>query len=265
MRGARRSRFASRGVRIAAVLCIPLLFLAAYFVPGYIKLSRQRSVPVTMVGSLGMTTSVVLPDGSKVWLNSDSKLTYPQVFTAGKREVLLDGEAFFSVREDPHRSFTVNAGGVQLEVLGTEFNVEAYSKRSDEVRTTLSRGLVKLSYMDSSGERHSVRMYPCDCYTYAPGRDTLICSKVDPGVVSSWRDGKIVLRNTSLEDALRMVGNRYGVSFVVENPELLGNRFTGTFAELGLDSILAMFTETTNISFEKEEFAIGSPIVIGVH
>ena len=120
--------------RAAAILAIPLLLSTLYL---YYNADRQDEMSFIEVRTnLGMITTIVLPDSSRVWLNSESYLKYPVRFAKNERNVILQGEGYFSVRKNVDSRFTVQTPHhTQIQVLGTEFNVEAYEKE-DEVNTT---------------------------------------------------------------------------------------------------------------------------------
>ena len=130
------------GQRIAACMALPLLATTLYLI---LKNPPQEYVEIRT--NPGMVAEANLPDGTKVWLNSGSSLKHPVKFTGDTRTVELDGEAYFSVRKDRSKRFVVNTPfNIQTEVLGTEFNMEAY--RTDSVvRTTLVSGSVRLSFL----------------------------------------------------------------------------------------------------------------------
>lgn len=121
--------------RVAAILAIPLLLSTLYL---YYNADRQDEMSFIEVRTNpGMITTIVLPDSSRVWLNSESYLKYPVRFAKNERNVILQGEGYFSVRKNVDSRFTVQTPHhTQIQVLGTEFNVEAYEKE-DEVNTTL--------------------------------------------------------------------------------------------------------------------------------
>lgn len=121
--------------RAAAILAIPLLLSTLYL---YYNADRQDEMSFIEVRTNpGMITTIVLPDSSRVWLNSESYLKYPVRFAKNERNVILQGEGYFSVRKNVDSRFTVQTPHhTQIQVLGTEFNVEAYEKE-DEVNTTL--------------------------------------------------------------------------------------------------------------------------------
>ena len=231
----------------AAVLSIPLLISTILLSQ---KLRNQDSLPpIEIKSTVGMTACTTLPDGTRVWLNSNSSLCYPVRF-GNVREVTLDGEAFFEVAKDNGRRFLVNAGKLQIEVTGTQFDVEAYSDRGPEVRTTLVSGSVKLHCPDASGYIHTVPICPGEQLCYNSETFRLSRHVSDPALTTAWKDGKIILDNTSLEDALRVIGNRFNVEFMVRNQSLLANRYTGAFSGQTLEVVLEHFKRTTRIHFD---------------
>ncbi|MBO6170126.1 MAG: FecR domain-containing protein [Bacteroidales bacterium] len=249
-RNMRRSRIRhiySSVQRWAAILSIPLLLATAWFAFQFFR--PQANPPIELRTASGMTSCTTLPDGSRVWLNSNSTLTYPSRF-ANTREVTLDGEGFFEVAKDKGRKFLVHAGTATLEVLGTSFNVEAYSDISKEIRTTLLSGSVRFRCPGNDGREKSILMHPGECITYLPETGRASLAKKDGMDVIAWKDGKTVLDNTSLEDALRAIGNRFNVEFLVRNDKLLANRYTGTFSGQTLEVVLEHFKRTTDIHFD---------------
>ena len=231
----------------AAILSVPLLISTIWL---SVQLSKADALPPVQIKStVSMTTSTTLPDGTRVWLNSNSSLCYPVRF-GNTREVTLDGEAFFEVAKDNGRRFLVNAGKLQIEVTGTQFDVEAYSDRGPEVRTTLVSGSVKLHCPDASGYIHTVPICPGEQLCYNSETFRLSRHVSDPALTTAWKDGKILLDNTSLEDALRVIGNRFNVEFMVRNQSLLANRYTGAFSGQTLEVVLEHFKRTTKIHFD---------------
>lgn len=134
--------------RAAAILAIPLLLSTLYY-----NADRQDEMSFIEVRTNpGMITTIVLPDSSRVWLNSESYLKYPVRFAKNERNVILQGEGYFSVRKNVDSRFIVQTPHhTQIQVLGTEFNVEAYEKE-DEVNTTLVSGKVQFQYDSERGK-----------------------------------------------------------------------------------------------------------------
>ena len=129
-------------LRISAVAAsVTLLFGISNYISfheGYKKLNSQM---VEMVNPMGMRSSVVLSDGTKVILNAGTTLSYPTAFVSGQREVKVNGEAFFEVSHDKEHPFIVSAENVKVKVLGTKFNVKAYDD-DDNIEVTLAEGKV---------------------------------------------------------------------------------------------------------------------------
>ena len=244
----------------AAILSVPLLISTIWL---SVQLSKADALPPVQIKStVGMTTSTTLPDGTRVWLNSNSSLCYPVRF-GNTREVTLDGEAYFEVAKNKDHRFIVNAGEIRVEVTGTEFDVEAYSDRGPEVRTTLLSGSVNLMCPDASGHIRSVQMNPGEQFCYNSESARLTRRISDTAGATAWKDGKTVLDNTSLEDALRAIGNRFNVEFLVRNQALLSNRYTGVFSGQRLEVVLEHFRRTTNIHFDTSLKSADPDIISG--
>ena len=135
----------------------------------------------------------------------------------------------------------------------TVFNVDAYDDSGRDTRTTLVEGSVQMTFSDSAGVHRVVRMSPGQSVSYCPETDEVTRSRVNTETITSWKNGRIVLDNTSLADALRMIENRYNVQFDIMNKELLRNRYTGRFDNQILDRVLEYFVRTTDIRFERDE------------
>jgi len=252
----RRKRITTHFTRIAAGLSLPLLLASLWLGYRYYAPSGQDNVEIRT--TTGMTSCATLPDGSQVWLNSNSTLLYPARFSCKTRNVTLVGEGYFKVTKQNGRKFVVSCSGVDVEVLGTEFNVEAYPDKGNEIRTTLLSGKVKLHFDGRSGEHETQELLPGDSYSFHTGSRKMERIDVNPESVTAWKDGRIILDDTSLEDALRIVENRYNVEFIIKNPELLKNRYSGTFSDQSLEVVLGYFERTTNMKFDRNVHSVDS-------
>lgn len=234
-------------VYCAAALSIPLMVATGWLSS---KLKQDaRLAPVEISCTTGMVSRATLPDGSRVWLNSNSKLSYPAVF-GRERRVTLEGEGYFEVAKDHGRKFIVETGSQQVEVTGTEFDIEAYPDCGPEIRTTLISGSIRLHCPDASGREHVFEVSPGEQYIYNRESCKIRRGSAEGDEVTAWTEGKTILNNTSLEDALRAIGNRFNVEFLVRNEKLLSNRYTGTFSGQRLEVVLEHFRRTTNIHFD---------------
>lgn len=176
--------------RAAAILAIPLLLSTLYL---YYNADRQDEMSFIEVRTNpGMITTIVLPDSSRVWLNSESYLKYPVRFAKNERNVILQGEGYFSVRKNVDSRFTVQTPHhTQIQVLGTEFNVEAYEKE-DEVNTTLVSGKVQFQY-DSERGKKRMDLLPGEKITYNSISGEVFVSRAAVLSDISWKEGKIIL------------------------------------------------------------------------
>lgn len=220
----------------AAILFIPLLISVGYLL---IREGESSNQYVELRTNPGMTSRVVLPDGSKVWLNSNTYIKYPVAFTDESREVELDGEAYFSVVKDEDNIFRVHAsdGDVYIDVLGTEFNVDAYQEHG-VISTTLVSGSVKLSYTDRDNKRQSLKLQPQEKVVYDKENRNMGKKRVEVLNDISWKDGSIVLDNTPVKDMLWTLSKRFNVDFELGSSHFKSSSFTGVFNNQQLDVIL---------------------------
>lgn len=183
----------------------------------------------------GGTYQVVLSDGSRVWLNAASKLRYPDKFADDKRVVEVTGEAYFSIVKDAKRPFRVVSDQQEVEVLGTEFNISAYSDE-DECKTTLVNGSVRVLNRQSS-----------EVSTIAPGQQLTshgtktVISQVETSLYTSWKEGYFSFKKTPIEDVLRQVSRWYDVEVVYSNGipgDIFGGQIRRDVTLLGLIEIL---------------------------
>lgn len=230
-----------QGQRVAAILFIPLLiaYLIELFMPGEdsLRMLEVRTNP-------GMTTRLILPDGTKVCLNSESSLVYPERFEGTSRQVCLQGEAFFEVTRNPDQRFVVQTPhDAQIEVLGTSFNVETFA-RDSFISTTLITGKVNFTV----GSRN-FNLRPGEKLIYNVKNSQADIFQTTGEPETSWKDGKIVFRNTPFDEALRMLEKRYHVEFVITNTQYKKDAFTGSFTSQRLERILEVFRMSSGINW----------------
>lgn len=231
--------------KIAAIFILPLLLSTIYFVT-----KKEPVEYIEIKTNPGMVAALNLPDGSKVWLNSGSYLKHPQKFTGDTRTVELDGEAYFSVQKDKSKRFIVNTPfDLKAEVLGTEFNIEAY-KESNQVTTSLISGSIKLSFRNKKNKEESFIMKPDDEVTYNIKNKGIKTNSSYLPTQIAWKDGLVVFRNTSFEEALKILDKRFNTQFIVKNDLLYENSFTGTFSGQHLMLILEHFRLSSGIQYK---------------
>lgn len=230
--------------RAAAVLFIPLL--VTLMVQHWGGSEQELAQMMEVKTNPGMMTSLTLPDGTLVFLNSESTLSYPSRFDSDTRNVTLQGEAYFEVAKNPEKKFIVSTSHQsQIEVPGTHFNVEAYEKE-DRVSATLVEGKIGFIY-SSDNVSKKVLMDPGQKLVYDT-RDSKVQLYATSGESEiAWKEGKIIFRNTPLEEGLRMLEKRYNVEFIIKNDRLKGDSFTGTFTNQRLERILEYFQLSSQI------------------
>ena len=195
---------------------------------------------------------VMLADGTKVWLNSASRLIYPQSFMGKERRVVLSGEAFFDVAHDAERPFIVETSRMNVKVLGTRFNVNDYDD-NEEVSTTLVNGSVEIV----SGDQQVFRLVPGE---QAYGKENeLEKREVNVRLYTSWIDGKFLFNNTELEEIAKQISRWYDVEIFFSSENVKKVRFTGAIVKFKpLDDLVRMIESTSQVRFSVK----GKTIVI---
>jgi len=188
-----------------------------------------------------------LPDGSLIILNSNSRINYDNMINAKKeREVWLKGEAFFNVaKKQGHKKFLVHLNDVDVEVTGTKFNAVS---RGEYSSVMLQEGRVVLHPKIG----HEIVMYPGDYYEFH--EDKIIKKKINEDVALAWLDKKIVFENTTIEDAVNIIRDHYGVDFQFEKDDIKSKTLTGIMPNDNLEELIAAIDATgqIKISFLKE-------------
>jgi len=156
---------------------------------------------------------IVLSDGTKVWINSESELKYPVQFNQKERVVELSGEAYFDVKSDPNHPFIVKTNGVYTKVLGTEFNVSSYPK--EELNVTLVEGSVALQQTHIA---ETIILKPGENANQKLGEDDITVSKVDVNKFIAWRNGYFYFQRERLEDILLKLERWYDFKVFYQNP-----------------------------------------------
>ena len=196
---------------------------------------------------VGGEYSLVLSDGTKVFLNADSELKYPVEFSDGKRIVDLKGEAYFEVHKDSLRPFIVRMNGAEVTVLGTSFNVNTYGD-DGQIYTTLVNGSVRVSSV-KNGQAEVLKPGMQSVMDVQSGQLTVREVDVEPYV--AWREGRFVFRAMTLDLIMRQLQRWYDFEVFYQNPELKDYEFRGVIKrDMDLDKVLSVIKATTNVDFE---------------
>ena len=214
----------------AAVVLLSLSVWTAYL--------YMQPATIQTVSTLAETRTVRLPDGTSVTLNHYSSLSYPERFKSDDREVELSGEAYFEVSKDSKHPFIVQTETIDVQVLGTHFNVDAYPDNPD-VKTTLLTGSVAVS-----NKNNSVRMVlkPNEGDIYNKGEQKLTRKVLEnAGDEISWRHGEFIFDDLPLQEIARELSNSFGTTIHIADSTLQNYRITARFRNgEDLDAILSV-------------------------
>ncbi|WP_256159575.1 FecR family protein [Butyricimonas paravirosa] len=194
--------------------------------------------------------NLVLADGTSVVINADSKLSIPDRFEGKERRVRLEGEALFHVVKDAEHPFVVEMEGGDVTVLGTVFNVSAYSEEVC-IQTTLVEGSVAFR---GKGMKEVRVIVPGEQVTYDVQTNSVEVEKVDTGIYTAWAEGKWIIEGKRLEDIMKQLARWYDVSVFYQNPEVKDLVFTGDLEKYSsCNVILDIISMTTNVEFELKD------------
>ncbi|TKG92298.1 DUF4974 domain-containing protein [Puteibacter caeruleilacunae] len=215
------------------------------------KFRKETTQPIynTLATPKGGEYFMELADGTKVWLNADSKLTYPVNFYGDKRIVSLEGEAYFEVTHDASHPFMVKVNDYDVEVLGTAFNVKAY--QNDEVSsTTLLNGEVKMVMPN----KQAVLLKPTEQVRYTKATNSLDVSIVNVKDVVSWKTGRFVFRRQPITEIIQTLSRWYDFKYEFEDEKAKEFTFTGNLDRYKhLKEPLKHLESTRKIKFRIEE------------
>ena len=235
--------------RLAFRIAASIVVIAAIGLLAYSRYENMQPQMLTFATERGEVASVVLPDKTTVWLNSNSVINYPAEFSRRTREVYLEGEAYFDVTKDEKHPFIVKTQNYQIKVLGTEFDVNAYSDSASGFYTTLVSGSVEMTMTDGNSHRPTV-LLPGQRLSYNAENDKVSVSYVDTESLTSWRTGRITFCHAPLKEVLMMIGNTFGVRFVINNMSVIDCTYTGSFDNQSLENILFTLEQIADIHFK---------------
>jgi ferric-dicitrate binding protein FerR (iron transport regulator) len=174
--------------------------------------SNNETAYNTLSTPRGGQYKLILPDGSKVWLNAASSITYPTAFTGTERKVSIVGEAYFEVTKNAARPFKVSVDGMEIAVLGTHFNVNAYSDEST-IKTTLLEGAVRITKGNANGLLKPGQQAQLN----HSGATISILNNIDLDEVMAWKNGAFNFNDQNLAQVMRKLSRWYDIDVIYEN------------------------------------------------
>ncbi|UMB52497.1 FecR family protein [Lutibacter sp. A64] len=201
----------------------------------------------TLYVPTGGMYQIELPDGTNVWINSESSLKYPIKFTGNKRIVELTGEAYFEVTKDNSKEFIVETNSASITVLGTKFNVSSYNT-DNYFSSTLVEGKIKLTSLINT--KKSIIMLPGERGKIDNGKSSITINNVDSNLYTAWIEGKFYFEKENLDRILTKIGRWYNIDIEFDDPSIKKQTFTGVaLKNKPVDYLLKMISETANLKY----------------
>ncbi|HEY4788673.1 MAG TPA: FecR domain-containing protein [Bacteroidales bacterium] len=239
---AKERRLTTQIMRIAAsFLILVTIGIAAYWFVGkrdYVKIIAENHK---------ILTPIILPDGTKVYLNKGASLKYPKVFDKAFRDVELTGEAFFEVTHNENQPFVIQTPRAKVKVLGTSFNVAAY-QNSDSVQVVVETGTVELSPKTGN---EKIRLTKGNTGVYYANDHKLLKSAESDVNTTSWKTNIIIFKNVDLLYVTKVLSRVFSQSFSFENDKLKKCRVNSDFKDANLDNIIKTISIINKVDIKK--------------
>jgi ferric-dicitrate binding protein FerR (iron transport regulator) len=209
--------------------------IAVIFFVSFLFKANSTTQYITLAGE---TKTISLPDGSQVILNTNSTLR-----VAANREVWLEGEGFFSIKPTTHSTgFMVHANKVDVEVLGTEFNVK---QRSEQTTVVLKSGKVRLTL-----DEKKIMMAPGDLVAYSNHTGKIDRKVVNANIYAAWKEGQMIFENASIREIAGILEENYGVKVTIADSALNGKEFNGVFPTNNSNVLFKALSKAYNLDID---------------
>lgn len=248
-----RNRFVATRTKRTFRILMAAASVALLFATGTGLLWLQMKRTIDQIGSASAVIStrqgdmahIYLPDSTEVLLNSETTLAYNGSYNIKSREISFSGEAYFRVRTDKAKPFTVRLeNGMTVKATGTSFNIYSYPNEN-RIEATLEEGTILVSAPDAE----TVRIAPGQQAVYISKGNKLFLREVNVDNYLSWKENMLRFDDTPLEDVFRRIGRKYNVKFEVSGPELLDLRFTATFIDESIEDIMGLLRSVSPIDY----------------
>ncbi|MDR1402839.1 MAG: DUF4974 domain-containing protein [Tannerellaceae bacterium] len=240
-------RYACRTVGYAAA--IALLTISVHFYHVYYYRHSVNISETSLFVPAGQRVSLTLSDGTAVWLNARTRLTYPTAFVGAQRRVSVEGEAFFEVAKDKSKPFIVSANGTEVKVAGTSFNVYSYP---DEPVSRISLLEGSISVHSKTSPDIEVTLRPQE--EVIVQNQTMIIGKIPNNDYFLWKEGIYSFENETLGNILKKLELYYDIKIEVKNPAILKWKYTMKFRQRdGIDEILRALCKVYPLKIRKIE------------
>ncbi|MCC8411219.1 FecR domain-containing protein [Mucilaginibacter sp. UR6-1] len=237
----KKARLRFKYITLLLIICGAALFL-------YPRYSKPTAVNyITRQTAAAKTKVVLLDDGTRVTLNANSSLRYPENFNSDKREVYLTGEAYFEVFHDADKPFVIHSGKLLTHVLGTTFTVSAYPGAASPLNVTVLTGKVAVKHEQANALAVLTRGQSA---TMNAGKSKFELTKLkNPEDAIAWIDDKLIFENADLKQVAAVLSNKYGVTINVLDDKVATQRITAIFQGQTLSGILKAVTKITHTRY----------------
>jgi ferric-dicitrate binding protein FerR (iron transport regulator) len=235
-----------RNTSIAASVAI-LISIILYSV---LKEKLPEPKWIIVSNELDQPRELKLPDGSILWLNTMSKVSYQQPFNGKERNVKMVGEVYFEVAKDPGRPFIVTTPHMKIQVLGTQFNLRSF--KNSPVVTTLVEGKISLDMELKNKKSEKKIIFPGQQVVLNPEKNTILYKEnVDVASYTAWKNRRYIFKQNTIDDIGNLLETEYKVHIIIESKKLRKRKYTGEF-EYGtpIEKILNVIKVTTQFNYE---------------
>jgi transmembrane sensor len=248
-----KSRFSAVNIlrfyqKVAAFLLIPIIGVGIlYWVSQY----DQSNNPYTETfAPRGQKSQIVLTDGTKVWLNSETKIKYPDNFNKSNRDVYLEGEAFFEVTKNEHQPFVVHTSGIDVKVLGTKFNVKAYPDEN-EIETSLFEGKINLIQKISDMKYLEKEVSPGHSLVFNKKQNNLTESRFPEEEICGWKNNQLIFKDDTFVNLVRKMERWYDVKVIYDEKLFSDRRLTVELYEgERLEKLMEIISLTLSVDYK---------------
>jgi len=211
----------------------------------------EKQVYNSLIVPYGKQSEIILSDGSKVYLNSGSKLVFPPIFMGDQREVFLEGEGIFEVAHNKDQPFIVKSNNHEIEVLGTVFNVSNYPD-DGTIKTVLKSGSVQLNYKNDSffASKESIKITPGTMAVFSKNEKNIKTNTVAIEKYFSWQEGIFMFENDSFHTIAKRITRYYNVEITIEDKILEKELFSGSLdVKESVDQVLKIIQLTSDFDY----------------
>ncbi|MEI6865738.1 FecR family protein [Flavicella sp.] len=238
-------------VRIWQFAAVIAFLISLILVEKHIFNPHENAI-VSVMTQRGQKSQVLLVDGSKVWLSSESKLTNNQGFNINHRSLSLQGKAYFQVEKKSKSPFTVDLGDVKIIVYGTRFNICSYPD-DEYITASLEEGSIAFSI---SGIGKSILMKPGQQIVYSKKTDKITIRNVNIDLYTSWKENKLRFSNASFSDVIKKMERWYDVDIKVDPLFKYTEKFTMTIKTESLKEMMEILQKVSNINYKIEDATV---------